>query len=48
MRAQKKERTAEAILPKPKANKAMNNALTHDHYITKRWSVSTGRKEMNT
>lgn len=48
MRAQKKERTAEAILSKPKANKAMNNALTHDYYITQGRLVSIGGKEGNT
>ena len=42
----KKERTAEAILSKPKANKAKNNALTQIYYITKGLTLSTDRKEI--
>lgn len=46
MSAQKKERTANAILPKPKANKANNNALTQIYYITKGLTLSMDRKEI--
>lgn len=46
MNAQKKERIAEAIQSKPKANKANNNALTQIYYITKELTLSTDRKEI--
>lgn len=45
MNAQKKGRTAEAILPKPKANKAMNNALTQIILYHGKADLSMGRKD---